>query len=230
MPVSDKRVLVYSLGAISLFFLLFLIYWFVVRDTWEADNFSSIVEMCEQVSSARVNGNREQYFAASDRLRDFIGSRSLENEDLKALIARANLAPSKASSLPPVPQSNGDSGRTHNGSDSGSGGVECWHIGLALLAGGIVKILLDPIGKTKQTPEDKARETWGEKNPAMVCPHCQKSNCVRTKFVSRKKGISGGKATGAILTGGISLLATGLSRSEYDTQAHCDSCRNTWYF
>jgi len=32
------------------------------------------------------------------------------------------------------------------------------------------------------------------------------------KSVKAKQGISGGKATGAILTGGVSLLATGLSR------------------
>ncbi len=63
-----------------------------------------------------------------------------------------------------------------------------------------------------------------------VCPHCQKKGFVRTKEVKRKKGISGAKATGAILTGGWSLLATGLAKKERGTQAHCDNCGATWDF
>jgi hypothetical protein len=53
---------------------------------------------------------------------------------------------------------------------------------------------------------------------------------VHAKTVKAKKGISGGKAAGAILTGGLSLLATGLSRKESMTQAHCDACGSTWHF
>ncbi len=52
----------------------------------------------------------------------------------------------------------------------------------------------------------------GELNRAMVCPHCQTRGSVYTKAVTQKKGVSGGKATAALLTGGVSLLATGLSR------------------
>jgi len=48
--------------------------------------------------------------------------------------------------------------------------------------------------------------------------------------VKRKKGVSGAKATGAILTLGWSLLATGLSRKEEITQAHCENCQATWDF
>lgn len=44
-----------------------------------------------------------------------------------------------------------------------------------------------------------------------------------------QKGISGGKATGAVLTGGISVLATGLSRKEKGAQLHCGSCQVTWH-
>ena len=43
-----------------------------------------------------------------------------------------------------------------------------------------------------------------------------------------KKGISGGKATGAVLTGGLSLLATGLSRKEMVREAYCYNCKMTW--
>jgi hypothetical protein len=42
--------------------------------------------------------------------------------------------------------------------------------------------------------------------------------------VERKRGIGGGKATGAVLTGGLSTLATGLSQKQWMTKAHCDNC------
>ena len=67
-------------------------------------------------------------------------------------------------------------------------------------------------------------------NPSMVCPHCQSRGTVRTKKVKRKRGISGGKATAALFTGGVSLLATGLSRKENVTEARCRKCGNVWYF
>lgn len=70
----------------------------------------------------------------------------------------------------------------------------------------------------------------GPANPALVCPHCQTKGSVHTKSVRQKKGVSGGKATAAIFTGGLSLLATGLSRKERVTQAHCDACNSTWVF
>jgi hypothetical protein len=67
-------------------------------------------------------------------------------------------------------------------------------------------------------------------NNQMVCPHCRKKGKVLTWGVSQKKGISGGKATAALLTGGASLFATGLSRKERGTKAHCANCNNTWVF
>jgi len=70
----------------------------------------------------------------------------------------------------------------------------------------------------------------GQANPAMICPHCQTLGSVFTKRIDQKKGVSGGKATAAVLTGGISVLATGLSRKEHLTQAHCTKCKNTWTF
>ncbi len=71
---------------------------------------------------------------------------------------------------------------------------------------------------------------YGKINLAMVCPHCQIVGKIRTKEVKQKKGVSGGKATAAVLTAGVSLLAVGLSRKEGATQAHCDNCNNTWFF
>jgi hypothetical protein len=66
--------------------------------------------------------------------------------------------------------------------------------------------------------------------PAMICPHCQKQGCVATYRIKRKTGISGAKATGAILTGEISIIATGLSRKEAATQAHRSNCGADWMF
>ncbi|MCW2539653.1 MAG: hypothetical protein JWN95_1378 [Frankiales bacterium] len=62
----------------------------------------------------------------------------------------------------------------------------------------------------------------------ILCPHCQTRGRVVTKRVKVKRGISGGKATGAVLTVGLSVLATGLSRKEAATIATCGNCRVTW--
>lgn len=71
---------------------------------------------------------------------------------------------------------------------------------------------------------------YGRVNTMMVCPHCQSKGSVRTKTVKQKKGVSGGKATAAVLTGGVSLLATGLSRKENLTEARCGNCHSVWHF
>jgi hypothetical protein len=67
-------------------------------------------------------------------------------------------------------------------------------------------------------------------NEALICPHCQTKGKVSTISVMEKTGISGGKATAAVLTGGLSVLATGLSRKEKATQAHCSNCGSTWVY
>ena len=89
------------------------------------------------------------------------------------------------------------------------------------------------MGLLDQTPAQKARQRdqdLGRINPALVCPHCQMKGQVRTHMVERKRGISGGKATAAVLTLGWSMLATGLSRKETVTQATCDACHSQWEF
>jgi hypothetical protein len=85
--------------------------------------------------------------------------------------------------------------------------------------------------KLKQDSADRRRKfQWGQLNTAMICPHCQTRGTVRTASETRKAGVSGGKATAALLTGGTSLLLTGLSRNQQVTQAHCDNCNSTWNF
>ncbi|NLG65985.1 MAG: hypothetical protein GX537_10310 [Actinobacteria bacterium] len=79
--------------------------------------------------------------------------------------------------------------------------------------------------------ERAAHETaFGAVNVTLICPHCQQKGLVRTKPTTQKKGVSGTKATAAVLTGGLSMVATGLSRKEHLTQAHCDKCGSTWCF
>jgi hypothetical protein len=84
--------------------------------------------------------------------------------------------------------------------------------------------------ESAKSPLQRAAALHGALNAHMVCPHCSAKGQVRTKRTTLKKGVSGGKATAALLTGGISLLATGLSRKEPRTEARCDVCSNTWSF
>ncbi len=64
----------------------------------------------------------------------------------------------------------------------------------------------------------------------IVCPHCQTAGAVTTKRVQAKRGVSGGKATAALLTAGVTMLATGLSRKEALTSAACGRCNSKWVF
>lgn len=70
-------------------------------------------------------------------------------------------------------------------------------------------------------------EKW-KYNSKLVCPFCNTTGRVRTMQVKKKTGISGGKATGAILTGGVSLLATGLSRKQLTNTFECGNCGIKW--
>ena len=61
------------------------------------------------------------------------------------------------------------------------------------------------------------------------CPHCGTVGQVKTKKIQQKQGISGGKATGAVLTAGFSVLATGLSRKQEVTECKCKVCKMVWH-
>lgn len=70
----------------------------------------------------------------------------------------------------------------------------------------------------------------GPVNCKILCPHCGTGGKVHIKKESRKVGVSGGKATGALLTAGLSLFVTGLSRKEKVTAAYCGNCEAEWSF
>ena len=76
----------------------------------------------------------------------------------------------------------------------------------------------------------KVFEASAEPNPELICPHCNVKGKISTRLVRQKKGISGGKAVGAIFTCGVSMIATGLSRKEQMTRAHCGNCNSVWYY
>ena len=78
-------------------------------------------------------------------------------------------------------------------------------------------------GGTAKDANPKAVHADGDSK--IVCPQCRTAGHVTTRKVKAKKGISGGKATGAVLTAGISILATGLSRKEMVTQVACATAR-----
>lgn len=63
----------------------------------------------------------------------------------------------------------------------------------------------------------------------LVCPHCNTTGMVTSRIVKRKHGVSGAKATGAVLTGGLSVVATGLSQKQEQTERTCRNCGTTWH-
>jgi hypothetical protein len=81
----------------------------------------------------------------------------------------------------------------------------------------------------KQTTMDMLRG-YGDSDRANIirCPHCGSVGGVSTHRGKVKKGISGGKATGAVLTGGLSVGFTGLSRKERAIALDCAHCGMEW--
>lgn len=101
---------------------------------------------------------------------------------------------------------------------------------LVMFAGAVAVIIWLGMRTPKMSSTQLSQLEYGSVNGQIICPHCQTKGKVRTKRIQKDAGISGKKATAAALTGGISLLATGLSRKETVTQAHCDNCNSTWTY
>lgn len=68
------------------------------------------------------------------------------------------------------------------------------------------------------------------RRPKVMCQHCQVVGNVSTRSVKVKRGISGGKATAAVMTLGWSMLGTGLSRKVTMTEAKCGNCGSVWHY
>lgn len=102
-------------------------------------------------------------------------------------------------------------------------------VAIAIWVSGIDSKKLSYLNPEERKEYDRSR-LLGPIRPQIVCAHCQVQGSVRTKGMEKDAGISGKKASAAALTGGISILATGLSRKERITQAHCDNCGSTWTY
>jgi hypothetical protein len=102
-------------------------------------------------------------------------------------------------------------------------------IAIAIWVSGIDSKKLSYLNPEERKEFDRS-QLLGPIRPQIVCTHCQTKGMVRTKGIGKDAGISGKKASAAALTGGISILATGLSRKERVTQAHCDYCGSKWTF
>lgn len=93
---------------------------------------------------------------------------------------------------------------------------------------GVCFLLSKVVGPTQEEIKEVEQRRALEKN--MICPHCHTQGSVTTRKEKQKAGISGGKATAAVLTCGVSLLGTGLSRKQWVTNANCSNCGATWSF
>jgi hypothetical protein len=86
-----------------------------------------------------------------------------------------------------------------------------------------------PLASTNLRRPETQVQVWPSIG-GMICPHCQTCGQVTTKAVKLKKGVSGAKATAMLMTAGLSIFATGLSRKEKATEAQCGKCLSVWHF
>jgi hypothetical protein len=62
------------------------------------------------------------------------------------------------------------------------------------------------------------------RNDALICAHCGHKGGVQTKTEERKEGVSGTKLSAAVLTGGWSVLFSGLSENQRVVACYCEKC------
>lgn len=77
-----------------------------------------------------------------------------------------------------------------------------------VFVGGLTVSIAAGVGTKSGWAENIA---FGRVNPMIICPHCGNKGAVRVKRQRRDRGISVGKGVIAFMTGGLSLLVTGLS-------------------
>ncbi len=92
------------------------------------------------------------------------------------------------------------------------------------------KKAIEEIEKQEKKQEEKQKQLKVNMDKKILCPHCQEKGHVTTQKIKKKKGISGAKATGAVLTAGLSTLATGLAKKEDVTEAKCTNCGQVWHY
>jgi len=97
MSRSDKLIWGFGLGIPVMFLIVFLAYIFGTRDTWEADNYSKITDLCEVIESAIVKSDDTAAVAGCEELFRFIGDRKIGAEYLAERVdaARKAYAPAR---------------------------------------------------------------------------------------------------------------------------------------
>ncbi len=90
--IREKLILSIGLGVPALAFIVFLVYWFGFRDTWETDNFVLINDKCEAVLSAVRDGDDISAESAYLSLETLLGDREIERDSLIYSIKRARQA------------------------------------------------------------------------------------------------------------------------------------------
>lgn len=75
---------------------------------------------------------------------------------------------------------------------------------------------------------DQDRQRKGVVRPALICPHCRTAGRVVVGIDQRKAGVSAGKVAGALVTSGVSLAATGVSRRQRVQTCRCGACGMSW--
>lgn len=91
-----------------------------------------------------------------------------------------------------------------------------------------VVVVLGGIGYAAYKVNQWHDEEAGKGADKILCPHCGVRGCVTGRSMVRGKGISGGKATAGLMTGGLSLPFAGLSKNQRVRTLKCSNCNSTW--
>ena len=97
----------------------------------------------------------------------------------------------------------------------------------------VITAIVQGVRRAKMSPEQRRLQHHDSTakatvSAAMICPHCQTKGMVRTEAITENAGILQARLIGARITGGLSMLVTGPSRKEHQTQARCGKCQATW--
>jgi len=72
------------------------------------------------------------------------------------------------------------------------------------------------------------RARYGIVNSKLKCKYCEEVGSVHYRRVYKKTGFSTGKAVAGLITGGTSILATGLAKKEGVAKFYCGNCEMSW--
>jgi len=92
LPDREKFIMVLGLGIPAIILLMFVVYWFRIRDSWELDNYSRITERCGAVMTAVRQSNDAAAEKAYMELNSFVGDHAISLDWLANRIDEAHTA------------------------------------------------------------------------------------------------------------------------------------------